>query len=321
MRQFFTIAGNAFMELVRQPIYLLLMTSSAAFIIFLAAVPYFGFGDDPRMTKDCVLALMLLVGLFGAVLSAASSVAREIRSGTALAVLAKPVGRVRFLLAKYAGVAAALTLMTYVNLLAVLLAGRMAYDAYGGTDFLGTGIFFGAMALAYALGGFSNYFLRRPFVADAVFSLVGMLTAAFVVMNFINKDGHVQAFGTGIDWRMVPLVVLVLFALWILAGLAIACATRWEMIPTLAICSAFFLLGMMSDYLFGTRAEHGSWWASILYAVLPNWQLFWLTDTLDGTKANPYVWTYVGHALVYVVGYLGASLAVALALFEDRELS
>ena len=27
------------------------------------------------------------------------------------------------------------------------------------------------------------------------------------------------------------------------------------MIPTLAICSAFFLLGIMSDYLFGRRAE------------------------------------------------------------------
>ena len=36
------------MELVRQPIYLLLMTSSACFSVFLAVVPYFGFGDDPK---------------------------------------------------------------------------------------------------------------------------------------------------------------------------------------------------------------------------------------------------------------------------------
>ena len=34
MRQFITIATNAFMELVRQPIFLLLMTSSAVFEIF-----------------------------------------------------------------------------------------------------------------------------------------------------------------------------------------------------------------------------------------------------------------------------------------------
>src|SRR3954454_18794678 len=142
MRQFVTIAQNAFMELVRQPVFLLLMTCSAGFSVFLACVPYFGFGDDPKLVKDSVLAIMLLSGLFGAVLSASASVAHEIRSGTALAVLSKPVGRAQFLLAKYAGLAAALAVLTFVNLLAALLASRMAYDAYGSTDWIGLGIFF-----------------------------------------------------------------------------------------------------------------------------------------------------------------------------------
>src|SRR5256885_6529492 len=130
MRQFISIAVNAFMELVRQPVFLLLMTSSAVFSVFLACVPYFGFGDDPMLVKQSVLATMLLAGLLGAVLSASASLAREIHAGTALAVLSKPVGRALFILAKYAGVAASLTLLTYVNLLAALLASRMAFDAY-----------------------------------------------------------------------------------------------------------------------------------------------------------------------------------------------
>src|SRR5438552_19194028 len=134
MRQIATIAANAFMELIRQPVFLLLMTSSAVFVVYLASLPYFGFGDDPKLVKDSVLAVMLLVGLLGAVLSASNSLAREIHAGTALAVLAKPVGRARFLLAKYAGLAAALSVLTYVNLIACLLATRMGYDAYGSTD-------------------------------------------------------------------------------------------------------------------------------------------------------------------------------------------
>src|SRR5258708_39409586 len=105
MRQITTIAANAFMELIRQPIFLLLMTSSAVFVVYLASLPYFGFGDDPKLVKDSVLAVMLLVGLLGAVLSASNSVAREIHAGTALAVLAKPVGRAQFLIAKYLGLA------------------------------------------------------------------------------------------------------------------------------------------------------------------------------------------------------------------------
>src|SRR5213594_176175 len=153
MRQFVTIATNAFMELVRQPVFLLLMTSSATFEIFLATPYYFAFGDEPKLVKNSVLAVMLLAGLLGAVLSASNSLAREIRSGTALAVLAKPVGRAHFLLAKYAGLAAALSVLTYVNLIACLLASRMAFDAYGSTDWLAFDIFIGALVAAYGLGG------------------------------------------------------------------------------------------------------------------------------------------------------------------------
>ena len=82
MRQFITISVNAFMELIRQPVFLLLLSASALFSVYLASLPYFGFGDDPKLVKDSVLAVMLLAGLLGAVLCASSSVAREIRTGT-----------------------------------------------------------------------------------------------------------------------------------------------------------------------------------------------------------------------------------------------
>jgi ABC-type transport system involved in multi-copper enzyme maturation permease subunit len=321
MRQFVTIASNAFMELVRQPVFLLLMTGSAVFEIFLATPYYFAFGDEPKLVKNTTLAVMLLSGLFGAVLSASASLAREIRTGTALAVLSKPVGKAKFLLAKYAGLVAALTLLTYVNLVAALLASRMAFDAYGSTDLFALGIFVLGMAAAYVLGGFSNFFLRRPFVSDAVFAMLVTVTVAFVVISFYTKEGKPQAFATGVDWRLIPVGLLILFALWILAGLALACSTRFDVIPTLAICSALFLLGLMSDYLFGRpAARDGSWWASVLYTVVPNWQIFWLADALDSGKST-FHWGYVGKAFMYVAGYVTATLAMAVLMFEERELS
>src|SRR5258705_4765834 len=155
MRQFVTIATNAFMELVRQPVFLLLMTSSALFEIFLSTPYYFAFGDEPKLVKNSVLAVMLLAGLLGAVLSASAALAREIHAGTALAVLSKPIGRAQFLLAKYLGLVVALTLLTCVNLVAALLTSRMAFDAYGSTDLFALGIFAGSLVVAYSLGGFS----------------------------------------------------------------------------------------------------------------------------------------------------------------------
>ena len=56
MRQFITISVNAFMELIRQPVFLLLLSASAIFSVYLASLPYFGFGDDPKLVKDSVLA-------------------------------------------------------------------------------------------------------------------------------------------------------------------------------------------------------------------------------------------------------------------------
>jgi hypothetical protein len=320
MRQFFTIATNAFMELIRQPVFLLLMTASVFFEIFLAVPSYFAFGDEPKLVENSALATMLLSGLLGAVLSASASLAREIRTGTALAVLSKPVGRAQFFLAKYTGLVAALTMLSYVNLIGVLLASRMAFDAYGKTDLPAIGIFAAGVVLAYALAGFSNFFLRRPFVSDAVFALVVFATlAVFLIFRFTRQ---MESVGTvaQVDWRLVPAGILILFALWILAALALACSTRLDTIPTLAVCSAFFLIGLMSDYFFGRRAEAGEWWASTLYTVVPNWQLFWFADVLDMDKST-FQWGYIGKAFTYMAAYAGAVLAVGTALFEERELS
>jgi ABC-2 type transport system permease protein len=319
MRQFITIAGNAFMELIRQPVFLLLMTLSSLFEIFLACVNYFGFGDEPKLIKNSALAVMFLAGLFGAVLSASASVAREIRSGTALAVLAKPVSRAQFLLAKYSGLAGALVLLAFVNCIAALLATRMAFDAYGGVDYPGLCVFCASLLLGYLVAGFSNFFLRRPFVSDAVFAVVIMVVVAFAVLQYIPRE-HIRMIDyKGIDWRVIPASALILMAVLILAALALACSTRVEMVPTLAICSALFFLGLVSDYFWGTRAKAGSWWASTLYAVTPNWQLFWMADALEGDNKIPL--GYLGRAFGYACAYIGAILALALVLFEDRELS
>jgi ABC-type transport system involved in multi-copper enzyme maturation permease subunit len=323
MRQFLTIAANAFMELIRQPVFLLLMTGSVFFEVFLAVPYYFAFGDEPKLVENSALAVMLLSGLFGAVLSASSSLAREIRTGTALAVLSKPVGRAQFLLAKYAGLAAALTLLTYVNMIGVLLTSRMAFDAYGKTDLPAVGIFSAGIVAAYALAGFGNFFLRRPFVSDAVFAMLFFTTfAAFLVFRFTHQMASLSTVAQ-VNWNLLPAGILILFALWILAALALACSTRLDTIPTLAVCTAFFLVGLMSDYFYskaGGTVGGGPWWASTLYTVIPNWQLFWLADAIE-TGKNTFQWGYVGKAFAYVVCYAGAALAAGTALFEERELS
>ena len=319
MRSFLSIAINAFLELVRQPIYLILLLSSVSFMMVLSSIYYFGLGEDTKLVKDSVLATLFLSGIFGAVIGSTASVAEEIRSGTALSVLSKPIGRVQFLAAKYLGLVAAITLHTYVCGLAVLLASRMGFDAYGAPDYLALGIFMGAVAVACFYGMVANFFMGRPFVGNTVLALLITATVAFIAINYFDKEGHPQPFGALIDWRLIPAITLIQFALWILAAIALACTTRFELIPTLIICTGVFLLGLMSDFLFGRPAAEGILWAKIIYAILPNWQLFWMADALAESKSIP--WTYVASVGQYVVTSLTLSLGLALLMFEDRELS
>jgi hypothetical protein len=271
------------------------------------------------MVIDMTLAVMLLSGLLGAVLCASSSVAQEIRSGTVLTVMAKPVSRTTFLLGKYTGLAATLMLLTATNLVAALLASRMAFDAYGEVDLKSLSLYFGAGMLGYAAAGFMNFFLRRPFVVNAVFGYALLTTLVFLYLAFFTK--HMRAFGEEalVDWRILPASVLILFALMLLAALALACSTRLDTVPTLAVCSGIFFLGLISDYLFGNSASEGVIWAQVAYVLVPNWSQFWMADALEPDKTIP--WIYVVKAAGYMGAYLGAALVAALLLFEDRELN
>ncbi len=166
-------------------------------------------------------------------------------------------------------------------------------------------------------------------MSDAVLALTTVLTAAFFLICSYNRPvgsgaglalDRVTPFADGVDWRLLGAVLLLLFAIWVIAALALACSTRLDIIPTLAICSGVFLIGLMSDYLLGRPAKEGSVIAGVFYNLVPNWQQFWLADALE--KDRPGIpFQYVGLAFTYMVCYAGAALAAALWLFEDRELS
>ena len=316
------------MELVRQPVFLVLFTISTSVCILLAAVTYFGFGSndvgreveafDKKLVENGALTVMFISGLFGAVLCASSSLAEEIRTGTALTVLSKPVSRVTFIIGKYLGLALALVVMCYANTIGVLLASRMSYDAYGNPDVLGTIIFFGAIFFAWQVAGMLNYFLKKQFVPWAVFLTLGAMTLAFLTLGAMDKQvahiflnheiGHHanfadlwvwtqgmgydattgQVFTTaderwskagwfaGVNFGLLQASVLLLFALWILAAVALLCSTRLSWMPTLLICLGVFLMGLMSDYFFGKRALGGAF-------LTAGDTLVWSPTTATGT--------------------------------------
>jgi hypothetical protein len=64
--------------------------------------------------------------------------------------------------------------------------------------------------------------------------------------------------------------------------------------------------------------QPGSWAASILYACIPNWQLFWMADALAADRTIPLAYVVFGG--VYVAMVVAFFMVVAVGLFWRREV-
>ena len=60
------------------------------------------------------------------------------------------------------------------------------------------------------------------------------------------------------------------------------------------------------------------WTAWTVYAIVPNFQRLWLADAITQNHAIPP--GYVGRALLYAALYVVVALALAVILFQRREV-
>ena len=314
-KQFGAIAGLTALETIRQPICFILVVSCISLIAILPILTTHTLNESQRMVRDSALALHFVTGLVLGAYAACASINHEIRRGTVSAILSKPVGRDLFFLSKYAGIALVMVMFSAATVLATLLSDRTAATAYR-PDWWSQLALLAAIVLALAVAGLVNYFLHRPYVSNAsVFLLIG-LAVAFVATSFVDKTGARVAFGSEVNWGLVPAGALITMAILVLTAVAVSLATRLDVVPTVTICSVVFLLGLMSDYLFGRFADTHVV-ASLLYTVTPNWQHFWGADAL-AREGIPFA--YLASAGAYGLFYLAGILCLGMVAFRNMEV-
>ena len=313
---FLAIARLSAVEAIRRPVFLLVALSGLAGIVALPFLLNYTLGDSARIVRDSALALGFSGGILLAALGAGESIARDLRRGTAAAVLAKPVSRPAYFLAKVVGVWAALFLFALAALAATLLAVRAGASDLR-LDWTAAGPALLALFLAPVLAGAWNHRTRRPFTSAAFFLLLLFLLLAVAVSAAFRTPLDHLAFPENFQWAIAPVALLLCFCLGMAAALAAALATRLSVTPVLLLCAGFFLFGLMGDHLLGPRlADSGA--ARAAYALLPNVQAFWLLDALDA--AVPIPLAYFGLAAAYAAAWSAAALALGLASFQRLEI-
>ncbi|MFC1498065.1 ABC transporter permease [Verrucomicrobiota bacterium] len=324
IRQFFTLTGLTAIEAIRQPICLLLTASCVLLIALVPLIQLHNFGEGGKFVRDSALALHFVFGLFIVGYAASSSLAREIKKGTALTVLSKPVGRELFFLSKFFGIICLVLLFSMCASIATLLSERVAEKFYSDGRFLGwhldgqTGIMLLTVPFAaFLTAGLINYRLKRPFESTAFGLLLMFLLLVMLIAGFFDISGQPASFDLHVQWRIVPAGILIAMALIMLSSIAMVLSTRLSTVPSLMIGTGIFMIGLMSDYLFGRNAG-SSRVAAFFYRILPNWQHFWVSDALSGGGTVPGV--YILSTGFYALMYIAGILCLGMLLFRHTEM-
>lgn len=320
------VARTTFIESIRQPIYAVVVFMTWLMLLLNLNLSAFSLEDDNKLLLDLGMSTLLLAGLLLSAFCASGAISGEIEDRTVLTIVSKPVSRSAFLLGKFLGLNAALLMAYYVCSLVFLFTVRhrvmqSTADVY---DIPVIVFGFSAVLIAVIVAGLGNYLYRWHFSSVFLRLAAPLLTVAMILIGFITKYWEFQRFGADFAIKdgpgLVPIVmglVLIYVAVLMISGVALAASTRLGQVMTLIVCTGFFLLGLISNYLFGRYADT-SLLASIFYHAAGNLQPFWVTDAL--TQAKEITFGYVGMTIAYGVLYTGGLLGLAVALFQTREV-
>ncbi|MFA5554584.1 MAG: ABC-2 transporter permease [Phycisphaerae bacterium] len=319
MYKLLTIIRNTFTETIRQPVYGVII---AAALLLLAIGPHltmYTMEDDNKLLREVGLSTLFLASLFISIFAASGAVGHEIENKTILTVLSKPVQRPVFILAKFFGVAGAAALAHYICTIALLMAIRHGVietvrDEYDMTVMLSAAA---AILFTVLLSALFNYVYDWKFSSTAI--VLGSIFATFVIifLALVDRNWQYNPQENSINLLDIYASILLFLGALVIIALATALSARFNTVVTLSGCIGLFLLGLISDYTFGRFADDYLL-ARIFYHIVPNLQVFWVSDAIYEEAVVPL--GYILTAGIYAVTYTAGILALAIAVFQRRQV-
>ena len=319
MHKLLTIAKNTFTETLRQPIYGVIVAVALLLYLLSPALTMYTMDDDNKLLREIGLSTLFLTSLFIAIFSASGAVAEEMENKTIMTVLSKPIPRPVFIVAKFIGVCGAVALAHFIGTVALLMIIRhgVMEDAGDVHDWTVIATGGGSLLIALLAGFFFSYAYEWKFSATVMVTMALMGALSLVFLLFVDSHWKVHPAENGIHLFDVYGAILLFFAAIVIAALALAFSARFNIVVTLSACVGVFLLGLVSDFVFGNLSETYAW-ARIARYLVPNLQVFWISDAIYEGSAIP--GKYLGMAAIYALCYTGGILAIAVALFQRRQV-
>jgi hypothetical protein len=281
LTQIFTIARNAFVESIRQPVFFIMLLVAGIAQVLNTWNTGFSMGmdstgevtGDNKLLLDIGMATVFVCGMLLAAFVATAVISREVDNKTILTIVSKPVARPTVVLGKYLGVAAAILLAMGIMLGFLLMALRHGVMSTASDELDGPVLLFGlgSVALAMFIGAWTNYFYGWNFPQTFASLLCPLVILSCFALLIVGKEWKIQPFpGPDFKPQILAACVCLIFAVMVMTSVATAVSTRLGQVMTIVVCVGVFLAAMLSNYAIGRHVFNNDPVAEVLAVNHPD---------------------------------------------------
>lgn len=295
MRESISIIKATALEILSEPLSLLVLLAALVLTVLAPAFHYHQFGEATRMARDAGLSSVFTGGLVIAVFGTIRAFRREVESGTMAMALAHPVSRTEFFLAK-------------------TLGAGVAYVVFASVVFLTTLVIVDGAAIGGAIAAKSGDIARLygPNLAEGV----GVIVLPFVVGAALNRFGNMRFV---LSAFVIALLLSVVFAaLSVVRG----AAGLLRLLPVATLIVLFTSVPLVAVAAFAVRFKANAAASSaglVLILLIPAVGNYYLADALS--KGGFVPWTYVGCAALAVLPAILLFLFLGIHFINGRDIT
>ncbi len=143
MKNSIVIASITFKEIVRQPLFVVVMLGGIILMAASSSFALFGFGEEERLIKDMAVSTITIIGILVSVFYTANSFTDDARKTTVVTILCKSINKNSFIVGRFFGTAMFVFLVNVV-LVAIFWLIIFLYNLNGEMDY-GHGHLFNAV--------------------------------------------------------------------------------------------------------------------------------------------------------------------------------
>ncbi|WP_009632774.1 ABC transporter permease [Synechocystis sp. PCC 7509] len=177
----FVMATNVFREVIRDRILYIIGFYALLMVVVMQLLPQIAASTEDKIFLDFGLAAMSVLGLIVAVFVGTGLVSKEIEKRTVLSLIAKPISRAEFIIAKHLGLSSVLGL-----LIAVMMVIYLALLQFQGINYSLSSILLAAVFLVLQLSLITAFALALGVFTSSV--LATLLTFAVFLMGNFSQD-------------------------------------------------------------------------------------------------------------------------------------